>query len=162
MAVGRRLSSLEHGATFKFFRAATAHADQVMVVTVGFPAEFEAAAAFGEFQFLQQPHGAQQPQAAIHRGQRDALLAPPQPLVHFFGTEMAAFSKLLEEFENPLPLGRQALPPIVQAAAEFRPRCSRGGGRVRRRGWGGQGAGGRVSQTRAVYPESQEQTLLRG
>ena len=121
MAIGRRLSSLEHGGTFEFLRAATAHADQVMVVTVGFTAEFEAAAAFGEFQFLQQPHGAQQPQAAVHGGQRDALLTPPQPLVHFFGTEVAAFSELLKEFENPLPLGRQALPPIVQAAAKFRP-----------------------------------------
>jgi len=41
--------------------------------------------------------------------------------VHFFGAEVAAFSELLEEFENPLPLGRQALSPIVQAATEFRP-----------------------------------------
>jgi len=77
MAVGRRVSSLKHGGTFKFLRAATAHADQVMVVPVGCPADFEAAAAFGEFQFLQQPHGAQQPQAAVHGGQRDALLPPP-------------------------------------------------------------------------------------
>ncbi len=121
MAVGRRISSLEHGGTFEFLRAATAHADQVMVVTVGFPAEFEAAAAFGEFQFLQQPHGAQQPQAAVHGGQRDALLPPPQPLVHFFGAEVAAFAELLEEFQHPLPLGRQAQSPIVQAATEFRP-----------------------------------------
>ncbi len=59
MAVGRRISSLEHGGTFEFLRVATAHADQVMVVTVGFTAELEAAPAFGEFEFLQQPHGAQ-------------------------------------------------------------------------------------------------------
>ncbi len=59
MAVGRRISSLDHGGTFKFLSAATAHTNQVMVVTVGFTAELEAAPAFGEFEFLQQPHGAQ-------------------------------------------------------------------------------------------------------
>jgi hypothetical protein len=117
VAAGRRLPSLEHGGAFEFFGAATAHTDQVMVVTVGFTAEFEAATPFREFQFLQQPHGAQQPQAAVHGGQRDPLLPPPQPLVHFLGTEVAAFPELLEEFQDPLPLGRQALTPIVQAAA---------------------------------------------
>jgi hypothetical protein len=134
IAAGRHLSSLEHGGAFEFLGAATAHADQVMVVTVGFTAEFEAAPAFGEFEFLQQPHGAQQPQAAVDGGQRDALLAPPQSLVHFFGTEVAAFAELLEEFQHPLTLGRQALSPIVQAAAQARPRRRWGGGSLRR--WG--------------------------
>jgi len=68
VAAGRRLPSLEHGGAFEFFGAAAAHADQVMVVPVGFTAELEAASPFREFEFLQQPHGAQQPQAAIHGG----------------------------------------------------------------------------------------------
>jgi hypothetical protein len=37
--------------------------------------------------------------------------------VHFFGAEVAAFAELLEKFQYPLPLGRQSLSPIVQAAA---------------------------------------------
>ena len=134
IAASRHLSSLEHRGAFEFLGAATAHADQVMVVTVGFTAELEAAPAFGEFEFLQQPHGAQQPQAAVNGGQRDALLAPPQSLVHFFGAEVAAFAELLEEFQHPLTLGRQALAPIVQAAAQARPRRRWGGGSLRR--WG--------------------------
>jgi hypothetical protein len=163
IAAGRCLSGLEHGGAFEFLGAATTHANQVMVVTVGFTAELEAAPTFREFEFLQQPHGAQQPQAAVNGGQRYALLAPPQSLVHFFGAEVAAFTELLKEFQHPLPLGRQALSPIVQAAAQARPRRRRGGGRLGRwRWWGRQGAGGRGSQTREVCPESQEQTLLRG
>ena len=137
IAAGRHLSSLEHCGAFEFLGAATAHADQVMVVTVGFTAELEAAPAFGEFEFLQQPHGAQQPQAAVDGGQRDALLAPPQALVHFFGAEVAALAELLEEFQHPLTLGRQALSPIVQAAAQARPRRRWGGGCLRRWGWWG-------------------------
>lgn len=117
MAAGRHLASLEHGGAFEFLGVTTAHTDEVMVVTVGFTAELEAAPAFCQFEFLQQPHGAQQPQAAVHGGQRDALLPPPQPLVHFLGAEVAAFAELLEEFQHPLPLGRQALSPIVQGAA---------------------------------------------
>jgi hypothetical protein len=134
ITAGRHLSSLEHGGAFEFLGAATAHAYQVMVVTVGFTAELEAASAFGKFEFLQQPHGAQQPQAAVDGGQRDALLAPPQSLVHFFGAEVAALAELLEEFQDPLALGRQALAPIVQAAAQPRPRRRWGGCSLRR--WG--------------------------
>ena len=134
ITAGRHLSGLEHGGAFEFLGAATAHAYQVMVVTVGFTAELEAASAFGKFEFLQQPHGAQQPQAAVDGGQRDALLAPPQSLVHFFGAEVAALAELLEEFQDPLALGRQALAPIVQAAAQPRPRRRWGGGSLRR--WG--------------------------
>jgi hypothetical protein len=131
IAAGRHLSSLEHRDAFEFLGAATAHADQMMVVAVGFTAELEAASAFGEFEFLQQPHGAQQPQAAVDGGQRDPLLAPPQSLVHLFGAEVAAFAKLLEEFQHPLTLGRQALSPIVQAAAQARPRRRWGSGSLR-------------------------------
>jgi hypothetical protein len=118
MAAGRHLASLEHGGALEFLGAATAHTDEVMVVPVGFTAELEASPAFCQFEFLQQSHGAQQPQAAIHGGQRDPLLSPPQPLVHFFGAEVAAFAELLEKFQHPLPLGCQALSPIVQAAAQ--------------------------------------------
>jgi hypothetical protein len=52
--------------------------------------------------------------------------------VHFFGAEVAAFAELLEEFQHPLTLGRQALSPIVQTAAQARPRRRWGGGSLRR------------------------------
>jgi len=128
MGLGGVRTRRQHGSILKFLGPPTAHADQMVVVAMlGIPRQLEAAPAIGKFQFLQQLQGAEQPQGSIHRGQGDAArwarrtdggLGAAQALVHVFGAEVAARADLLEQGQHPLPLGGEALAPLMQAAAQ--------------------------------------------
>ena len=110
--------------------AAAAHADQVVMVPVGLAGQLEATPSLRQLELLQQTHRTEQPQGAVHGGQRDAALAAAQPLMHVLGAEVTAGAYLLEQGQHPLPLGREPLAAVVQAAAQTETRSLwRRGGR---------------------------------
>ena len=118
MAAGRRLARRQHLGIFKLFGAATAHTHQVMVVAMGITGQLKAASPFGQLQLLQQAHGAEQPQGAIHRGQRNPGLGSQQALMHLLGAEMTALAQALKQPQHPLALGGEPLAAIMQAGPE--------------------------------------------
>ncbi len=133
MGLGGAGTRRQHGPILKLLGASAAHADQMVVVAMlGIPRQLEAAPAIGEFQLLQQLQGAEQPQGSIHRGQghttgwasRTDARGVAQTLVHVFGAEVAASTDLLEQGQHPLPLGGEALAPLMQAAAQTLQPCS--------------------------------------
>ena len=138
MAARGLLPRLEHRRIFKFLSAAAAHAHQMVMVAMGVTGQLKAAPTLGQLQLLQQPHGAQQPQGAVHRGQRYPLLAPEQALVHLFSSQVATFTDALEQGQHTLPLGREPLTAIVQAGAQAIPTSGKGwGGKLGSRAWSG-------------------------
>jgi len=112
------VSGLEHGFRFEFLRAATAHAHQMVVITTGIAGELEPATTLRQLQLLEQPHGGEQPQGAIHGGQGHPLLVAQQALVHLLGAEMAALTDSLEQGQHTLPLGGEPVPAIVEGGAQ--------------------------------------------
>ncbi len=104
---------------------------------MGITGQLKPPAPLGEFQLLQQTHRAQQPQRAVHRGQRHPLLVAQKTLVHLFGTEVSAFADPLKQGEHPLALGREPLATVVQAGAQAF--CIGQAGGTGQAGCGGQG-----------------------
>ena len=90
----------------------------MMVIAVGITSELKAPASLGELELLQQTHRAQQPQRAVHRGQRHPLLVAQETLVHLFSTEVRSLADPLKQGKHPLALGREPLATVVQAGAE--------------------------------------------
>ena len=118
MQASGAFTGLEHGLALEFLGVAAAHTHQMVVVAVGIAGQLKTAAALGQLELLEQAHRTEQPQGAIHRGQRHPLLAAQQALVHLFRTEMAALADALEQGQHPLPLGREPLTAIVQAGTQ--------------------------------------------
>ena len=108
----------QHRRILELLRTTATHAHEVVVVAVGIGGQFVAPPSLRQLQFLEQPHGTQQSQGAIHRGQGHLLLLGQQPLVHLLSTEMAAGTALLEQGEHALALGREPLAAVVQRAAQ--------------------------------------------
>jgi hypothetical protein len=90
----------------------------MVVITVGITGQLVAPATFREFQFLEQAHGTQEPQGAVHGCQGHPLLLGQKPLMHLFGTEVAAGTALLKQGEHPLALGSEPLAAIVEGGAQ--------------------------------------------
>ena len=118
MLPARQLASRQHCSILKFLGMAAAHTHQMMVITVGIISQLIASATFRKFQLLKQPHRTEQPQGAVNRGQRHPLLLGQQALVHLLSTEVAADADVLEQGQDSLPLGREALAAIMKTGLQ--------------------------------------------
>jgi hypothetical protein len=119
---GSLLTRHQHGPTFKFLGATAAHADQMVVMGVGITGQLKAAPSIGQFELLEQPEGTEQPQTAVHGGQRHPAIATEQAVVHVLSAEVSALAELLEQGEHLLALGGEALAPLMEAAAQAKRR----------------------------------------
>ena len=119
MQTGCLFTGLQNREAFKFLGLAAAHTHQVVVITVIVVAgQFKPPTTFRQLELPQQLHRTEQPQGAIHRGQRHPLLGPQQALMDLFGTEVTAFTDPLKQRQHPLPLGGESLSPAMQGAAQ--------------------------------------------
>jgi len=118
MAISGGAAGGQHGGILELLGAAAAHADQMVVIAVTGPDQLEAAPPLRQLQLLEEAHGAEQPQGAIHRRQGDPRLGSQQPLMHLLGTEMAAFAQPLEQIEDALALRRETLAPVVETGPQ--------------------------------------------
>lgn len=116
----------QHHGTLELLGAPATHTDQVMVIAVGITGQLEATPPFGQFQFPQQLHRTEQPQGAVHGGQRHPFVRTQEALMDFLGAEVTAFTDPLEQREHLLPLGREPLASPMQAGAQLRGRTCAG------------------------------------
>ena len=90
----------------------------MVVMGVGITGQLKTAPPLGQLELLQQPQGTEQPQTAVHGGQRHPPIAAAQTLVHVLSAQMTALAELLEQGQHLLALGGEPLAPLMQAAAQ--------------------------------------------
>ena len=90
----------------------------MVVMGVGITGQLKTAPPLGQLELLQQPQGTEQPQTAVHGGQRHPAIAAAQTLVHVLSAQMTALAELLEQGQHLLALGGEPLAPLMQAAAQ--------------------------------------------
>jgi hypothetical protein len=118
MLFGRSGGCGQHLTVLKFLDTAATHAHKMVVVAMVVPRQLEASSPFGDLQFLQQAHAAQQPQGAIHRGKGHLLPPCPQLLMGFLRAEVAALLQPLKEPQHELSLGGEPLAPVAKAGSK--------------------------------------------
>jgi hypothetical protein len=118
MVLGGKLASQKHSGILEFLGAATAHTHEMMVVAVSVTGQFVTSPPLRKLQLLKQLHRTEQPQGAVHRGQRHPFLLAEEALMNLLGAQVAAGSDLLKQAEHPLALGGEPLPPVMEGRAQ--------------------------------------------
>ena len=118
MVVGRCLPRLNHRRALEFFCAATADADEMVMIAMVAGGKLEPPTGLTQFKLLKEAHFDQKSKCAINRGQRHPGLRIEQSLMHILSAEMTTRPDLLKQLKDPQTLGCQTTTVLMQASLE--------------------------------------------